>query len=114
MVKLVAEVACFCRKSGLRPPSRATIYAALQKIEGHHYAWQELPAPVQAALYNLDTDSVVPGWQVVFACFHHGALDAVAFASSLPWLDLYQADRRRGWRPRSHALLRSVLKARAI
>jgi len=114
MVKITAELERFCRQEGLRPPARATLYAVMEKIDGHRYAFETLPPQVRAALKNLDADSVVPGWQVVFSCFHDGALDAVTFASSLPWLDLYQASRRREWRPRSLSLLKSVMKARGL
>jgi hypothetical protein len=51
---------------------------------------------------------------VAFAAFNYGDVHAISFASGLPWLALYQADRVRGWRPKSHALLRAVMADRGI
>jgi len=78
------------------------------------YRWADLPAAVQRSLHNLDEDTWVPARQVVFAAFNYGDVHAISFASGLPWLALYQADRVRGWRPKSHALLRAVMTGRGI
>lgn len=103
-----------CRKHGLRPPARATLYNALAKIPGHTYQASQLPRHVGEALYNLAPDAEVPGHQLVFYCFNYGSLAAASYAASLPWLDLYQASFLRGWRPRSRGLLRAAMRARAI
>ncbi len=73
---------------------------------------QRLPANVQAALYNLDASATVPGRQLVFHVFTYGDTRALGFAATLPWLDLYQAARMRGWRRKSLALLRAVITRR--
>ena len=78
------------------------------------YSVPELPVHVRDALYNLDLEGTVPGHQLAFYAFQYGDTRAMSFAAGLPWLDLYQADRMRGWRPRSHGLLRAVLAHRAI
>lgn len=103
-----------CRAHGIPSPARATVYALLNRLPGHHYRATELPSHVRASLYNLADDADVPGHQLVFHCFHYGSLAAVSFAAGLPWLDLHQAARLRGWRPRSRGLLRAVLRTRRI
>jgi hypothetical protein len=103
-----------CRCAGVRPPSRATVYDIIARGEGHSYRIDGLPPAVRMALYNLDPKGSVPGHQLVLYCFSFGSVQAVSFAAGLPWLDLYQADRVGGWRPRSKGLLRAVLRARGI
>ena len=93
---------------------RASLYNALARIEGHTYAIADLPAPVARALYNLAATGRVPGHQLAFYCFNYGSVPAISFAAGLPWLDLYQARRFRGWRPRSAGLLEAVMRARGI
>jgi hypothetical protein len=100
------------RERGLRPPSRAALYAALSSLEGSRHEVARLPPRVRQALYNLAPDAVVPGHQLAFYCFNYGSVAAASFAAGLPWLDLYQAARARGWRPRSRGLLLAALKAR--
>jgi hypothetical protein len=56
----------------------------------------------------------VPGHQLAFYCFDYGSLAAISFAAGLPWLDLYQARRMRGWRPRSFGLLAAVMRRRGL
>ena len=93
---------------------RASLYNALNHIEGHAYAIADLPAPVADALYNLAPAGDVPGRQLAFHCFNYGSVPAISYAASLPWLDLYQAMRVRGWRPRSRGLLTGVMRARRL
>jgi hypothetical protein len=114
MVDLERELATACRRARTRPPARATVYAALALIEGHRYQAAALPPHVRAVLYNLDLSAAVPGHQLAFYCFNYGGLDALSFAAGLPWLDLYQAARLGGWRPRSRGVLEAVLRARGI
>lgn len=111
---LDAAVSRYCEARGLSRPSKATLYHYLAIAPVPTYRRRDLPPAVQAALYNLDDDSPVPARQVVFAAFNYGDVKAISFASGLPWLALYQADRVRGWRPKSHALLRAVMKGRGI
>ena len=99
---------------GLKPPVRASLYNALVRIDGHTYAVADLPACVAATLYNIDPAGHVPGHQLAFHCFNFGAVPAISYAAGLPWLDLHQARRLRGWRPRSAGLLEAVLRARRI
>jgi len=99
---------------GVKRPARASLYNALTRIEGHSYAIAHLPAAVADALYNLGPSGQVPGHQLAFYCFNYGSVAAVSYAAGLPWLDLYQARRLRGWRPRSAGLLDAVMQARGI
>ena len=103
-----------CAAEGIKPPVRASLYNALARLEGHAYSMADLPAPVADALYNLASAGLVPGQQVAFYCFNYGSLPAISYAAGLPWLDLYQARRLRGWRPRSAGLLAAVMRARSI
>ena len=103
-----------CAAEGIKPPVRASLYSALARIEGHSYAIADLPAPVASALYNLSPVDRVPGHQLAFYCFNYGSLPAISYAAGLPWLNLYQARRLRGWRPRSAGLLAAVMRARSI
>jgi len=93
---------------------RASLYNALARLEGHAYAMADLPVPVAGSLYNLPSAGMVPGHQLAFYCFNYGSLPAISYAAGLPWLDLYQARRLRGWRPRSAGLLAAVMRARSI
>jgi hypothetical protein len=114
MADLQRRLAAACAMRGLRPPSRATLYNALPRIEGHSYRVSHVPPAARDALYNLEPDARVPGHQMAFYCFNYGSLAAASFAATLPWLDLYQAARLRGWRPRSKGLLEAVLRVRGI
>jgi hypothetical protein len=102
------------RQLGLRPPSRASVYNLLPRIPGHTYRIQALPLRVRDSLYNLPPDGSIPGPQLVFYCFNYGSLAAVSYAAGLPWLDLFQATRLRGWRARSRGLLDAVIRARGM
>ena len=114
MSRLLEDVSERCRRIGVAPPSRATVYTLLRVVDGARHQVADLPGPVQAALYNLEADSVVPGRQVAFYCFNYGDLSALSFAAGLPWLALYQARHLPGHRSRSLGLLRAVLRARGI
>lgn len=114
MVDLERDLAAACRRARVRPPSRTTLYAALARVDSHIYPSSALPPHVRAVLYNLQPTATVPGHQLAFYCFNYGGLDVVSWAAAMPWLDLYQAARMRGWRPRSLGLLQAVLRARGI
>lgn len=103
-----------CRKNGLAPPSRATVYKLLDTLPTQSYRMSELPAAVRSALYNLGPEGVVPGHQVAFYCFNYGDLGAMSFAAGLPWLALHQALRLPGYRAKSRGLLEAVARVRAI
>jgi hypothetical protein len=108
-----AAVTHFCKERGFSCPSRATLYHYFTTAP-LVFEFSELPAAVRRSLYNLGEESRVPAHQVVFAAFNYGDTGAISFASGLPWLALYQADRMRGWRPKSHALLRAVMRGRGL
>jgi hypothetical protein len=112
MAALQREHAARCARLGVRAPARATLYNTLVRLKGHAYAVSDLPVAVRRALYNVASDAVVPGRQLAFFCFNYGSLPAISFAAGLPWLDLYQATRLRGWRPRSRGLLLAARRAR--
>ena len=103
-----------CLSAGLKVPARASLYNALARLDGHVYAVGTLPPAVVEALYNIAPDGLVPGRQLAFYCFNYGSLPAISYAAGLPWLDLYQARRLRGWRPRSRGLLDAVMRVRGI
>jgi hypothetical protein len=103
-----------CRSAGLKTPVRASLYNALARLEGHNYTVATLPTLVVEALYNIAPDGRVPGQQLAFYCFNYGSLGAISYAAGLPWLDLYQARRLRGWRPRSFGLLLAVMRRRGL
>ena len=112
MAGLQGRLATLCAEKGLRPPSRASLYAAFDSIEGDVYQISTLPPAAGDCLYNLPSDGMVPGRQLVFSCLNYGSLAAMSFAAGLPWLDLHQARLVRGWRPRSHGLLLALLRVR--
>lgn len=114
MADVHRDIANLCRSLGVKAPARATLYNALPRIEGHAYAISTLPPHVVATLYNLVPTGDVPGHQLAFYCFNYGGVPAISYAAGLPWLDLYQARRLRGWRPRSAGLLGAVMRARGI
>lgn len=114
MREVLGELEAFCRREGYRVPSRATVYGLLRTAPAPSYALADLPDAVRATLHNVAPEAEVPGPLLVQRAFDVGSTAAVAFAASLPWLCLYQADRLRGWRPKSHALLRAVMRFRRI
>jgi hypothetical protein len=109
---LVAEARALCERIGAAPPSRATIYNFIAGVRTPERLVADLPLAVQDALYNLERDSSVPESQIAFYCFNYGGLEAMSFAAGLPWLALYQAERMRGWRPKSRGALEAVVRAR--
>jgi hypothetical protein len=108
------ELGVFCQARGLRPPARATLYRFMAEVPMHHYRVAGLPPWVGASLYNLDADARVPGHQLVFYAFNYGDARAMSFAAALPWVDLYQAARIRGWRAMSLGPLRAAMRKRKI
>jgi hypothetical protein len=114
MAALQRRVSALCAARGVRAPSRATLYNTMARLDGHSYDIGSLPAPVIDTLYNLAPGGTIPGRQLAFYCFNYGPVAAVSFAAGLPWLDLYQAGRLRGWRPRSRGLLAAVARVRGI
>jgi hypothetical protein len=114
MTRLQRQLVAACTSSGIKPPARASLYNTLARIEGHRYRMADLPGYVVQALYNLAPTGEVPGHQLAFYCFNYGSMPAISYAAGLPWLDLYQAMRGRGWRPRSRGLLAAVMRARGI
>jgi hypothetical protein len=114
MRELLSQLAERCQTLGERCPSRATVYSYLPNASGPTYSVQELPAYARASLYNLDDHAAVSGSQLAFYLFNHGDARSLSFAAGMPWLCLLQADRLRGFRPKSHALLRAIMRARGI
>lgn len=114
MTVLRRRIEELCARHGLRVPARTSLYSAFDRMEGRIYLVSDLPAHVGAVLYNLAPSASLPGRQLAFYCFNYGPLSAISFAAGLPWLDLHQARRLRGWRPRSLGLLESVLRVRGI
>jgi hypothetical protein len=114
MVDIQRALEVDCRKTGRRAPSRATLYQALARLPGHTYDPRRLPPAVRGVLYNLDLDAPVAGHQLALYCFNYGTLEVASFAAGLPWLDLYQAARLSGWRPRARGLLAAVARVRGI
>jgi hypothetical protein len=114
MREMLREVADLCRERQLRVPARATVYRFMDRCPPRQVRIAELPESVQRALYNLELDGTVPGHQLAFYAFNYGDVQALSYAAGLPWLDLYQADRMRGWRAGSHGVLKAVLLRRGI
>ena len=112
-----AKLDAFCRRRGFRTPARTSIYNALDRVEVPYLDWETLPTQVREALYNQrggDASLQMPGDQVVFYSFNYGSPRAVSYASGMDWLSLHRAAKRRGWRPKSRALLEAVLHYRNI
>ncbi len=111
---LLARIRACCAERGVKPPSRATVYKAMDTLPGPTYRVADLPPAVQAALYNLNAESRVPAHQVAFYCFNYGTLAALCFAAGLPWLALHQAQRLPGYRSKSRGLIEAVARVRGI
>jgi hypothetical protein len=106
-----------CQTEGLSAPTRSSLYNAMRRVAVPSIRWDALPEAVVASLYNAvaeDPAQLVPGDHVVFYAFNYGSPRALSYASGMPWLCLLRADARRGWRPKSHALLRAVMRFRGI
>ena len=114
MRRLIEDTARRCRSSGLKVPSRATVYKIIAAARAPKYRVADLPPPVRAALYYLDDASILPGPQLPFYCFNYGDRAALSFAAVLPWLALFQSGTPRGPRPSSRVLLPAVLRVRGI
>jgi hypothetical protein len=114
MVAIQRHIADVCAERGLKTPSRASLYAALLRIPGNVYDVSSLPRLVRESLYNVAPTATLPGHQLALYSFNYGSLAAASYAAGLPWLDLYQAARLRGWRPRSFGLLLAAMRARGI
>lgn len=112
MTALLVELGARCRAEGVPCPSRAAVYNFLPRAPVPRYRVAELPAHARAALFNLDDAADVPGPQLAFYLINHGDTRALSFAAAMPWLCLYQAERMRGFRPKSHGLLRALIAAR--
>lgn len=111
---LIGQLMATCRPIGKPVPARATIYRLLAGVRGHHYRMSELPAEIRATLYNLSNDADIPGGQLAFCCLNYGGLSAMSYAAGLPWLDLYQARTKRGWRAKSRGLVDAICRVRHI
>jgi hypothetical protein len=113
---LARELADYCRKRGLRVPARSSIYNAVARAAVPLFPWAELPPTITAALYNLSSEAghAVPGDQLVFYALNYGSPHAISYAAGLPWLCLQRASERRGWRPKSRALLGAIMAFRGI
>jgi hypothetical protein len=110
-------LAQFCEAEALPVPTRSSLYNAVSRVPVPDVSWGALPPAVRASLYNLEPsadDDRLPGDQVVFHAFNHGAPRALSYAAGMPWLCLWRAEKRRGWRPKSRALLRAVMRYRGI
>lgn len=118
MADVARQLENTCRRIGCRAPARASLYNAIDRAVVPRFALNELPSAVRQALYNIETrdgqEPLVPGDQLVFYAFNYGSPRAISFASSLPWLCLHHAFKRRGWRPKSRALLEAVMKYRGL
>jgi hypothetical protein len=107
------HVISWCKKARLAPPSRATLYNAIERVEPPTYETSKLPDSVRACLHNVGGEHV-SGAHVVFAAFNYGDTRALGFAAGLPWACLHRAASIPGFRPKSLALLRSVMRYRGI
>jgi hypothetical protein len=114
MAEILVQIGERCRREGIEPPARATVYKLLKSIPTPAYRVSSLPPRVRHALYNLGSGSVVPAHQLAFYCFNYGDLAAVSFAASLPWLAIHQALRLKGYRAKSRGLVEAVARARGI
>lgn len=114
MADVLARLRERCLAQGVPCPSRAAIYKFLPNAPTPRYRMDQLPEHARAALYNLDGTAEVPGPQLVFYLINHGDTRALSFAAGMPLLCLRQAERMRGFRPKSHALLRALIRAREL
>lgn len=114
MSDMLRDLAAICAKKRVATPSRATVYKLLDRLPVSSYAVDKLPPSVREALFNLGPRSKAPACQVAFYCFNYGSIEAVSFASGLPWLAIYQALKLPGYREKSRGLALAVARARGI
>lgn len=114
LVAVHASVIALCRAVGLKPPARSSLYAIADRMPGRMYALCDLPEHVRETLHNVAPTAEVPGRQIAFACVNYGDARALAFAASLPWLDLHQARGLRGYREKSIGVLNAICAARGL
>lgn len=117
MTWVQAQLVELCSRLGSSPPSRASLYNAIERVPVPTLDIATLSNSVQLSLYNLAPEArsegaVVPGDQVVFYAFNYGAPSAISFAAGLPWICLRSALRRKGWRPKSRSLLEAIIRYR--
>ena len=105
------ELGAFCRRRGLRSPSRATVYNAMDRVAPPRFALDDLPDAVRRCLHNVGSGPV-PGQQIVFAAFNYGDTRALTFASGMPWSCLHRAAQMPGFRAKSASLLRAAIAYR--
>lgn len=103
-----------CQTRGCKFPSRASVYHFLEKVVVHQFSISDLPKTVQACLFNLDPEGEIPGHQLVFYLINYGELPELCYAAGMPWIDLYQALRLRGYRPKRRGLLEAIALLRRI
>lgn len=106
----------YCERRGLTPPSRATLYNAMDRVALPSLGVTALPDAVRAALYNLDLQDgdTISTDQLALYAFNYGDARCLSFAAGLPWLALLRASKLSGWRPKSFALLSAVMRYRGI
>lgn len=114
MEETLRRLSRFCAAEQLKTPSRATVYNLLEILPVPTYRFEQLPGPVQEALYNMEPSGEIPGHQIAFYCFNYGTVPAMSFAAGLPWLALFQALRMRGYRAKSRGLIEAVAAVRGI
>ncbi len=120
MTDVFTELQRYCQERRVPCPSRSSVYNALGRVPVREFEVASLPEEVRAALYNFgdgDGDGnprTLPGDQLAFYCFNYGGPRALSFAAGLPWLCLARAAERRGFRPKSRALLEAVMRVRSI
>lgn len=113
MADVLEAIQAHCRRLGLRPPSRATVYNAMERVEPPLYEADELPEAVRRCLHNVES-GLIPGHQVAFAAFNYGDTRAMSFAAGMPWSCLFRAARMHGFRPKSLGLLRAIMSFRGM
>lgn len=113
VLDVLRALAVYCRRQRLKPPSRASIYNAMARVEPPSYPLADLPEAVRRCLRNVGGERV-PGHQVAFAAFNYGDERALSFGAGLPWSCLYRAEKVPGFRPKSLALLRAVMSWRGL
>jgi hypothetical protein len=111
---LHAELVRQCRAIGVRPPARSSLYGIAERYHGHSYPIATLPSWVAELLHNVDPAHAIVGKHLVFACLNYGDTRAMSYAAGLPWLDLHQARKLRGYRLKSRGVLDAICQARDI